>query len=82
MNPCWVVKNVVPQEDYKLLLTFERGERKIFDCTPLLEYAINEKLKNRAFFMNASAMDGTVVWSNDIDIDPEYLYENATPINL
>jgi len=30
--------------------------------------------------MKASALCGTVVWSDDIDIAPEHLYEESLPI--
>ena len=31
-----VVERVVPLEDYKLLLTFSNGEKKVFDMNPIL----------------------------------------------
>ena len=49
-NPAWVVKAVEAMEDYKLLLTFEKGEKKIFDFKPYLKYKINAPLKNPSFF--------------------------------
>lgn len=81
MNECSSVKAVTPRPDYSLLLTFKNGEQRIFDAKPLLEYEINDKLKNIGFFMQAKVMYGTVIWNDDIDIDPEHLYENSTPIN-
>lgn len=45
-NPAWVVKAVETMEDYKLLLTFEKGEKRIFDFKPYLKYKINAPLKN------------------------------------
>ena len=41
----WAVMNVEPTTDYKLLLTFEGGKKRIFDFTPLLEDKINDLLK-------------------------------------
>ena len=30
--------NVIPQDDYTLLLEFDNGEKKIFDVKPYLEH--------------------------------------------
>lgn len=37
MTPDWVVKKVVPNSDYTLLLTFANGEKKLYDAKPLLK---------------------------------------------
>ena len=79
-TPCWVVKNVTPTKDYKLILTFADGERKKYDAYPLLKKPIYHSLKNPHFFLSAKAMYGTVVWNDDIDIAPEHLYECSQPI--
>ena len=80
MTDCASVKSVIPRSDYSLLLTFKNGEQRVYDARPLLEKEINEKLKNIGFFMQAKVMYGTVIWNDDIDIDPEHLYEYSTPI--
>ena len=78
--PLPVVKDVEPKEDYKLLVTFKTGEKRVHDAKPLLEYKMCEPLKNPGFFRQAKALHGTVVWTDDIDIDPVHLYESSTPI--
>ena len=79
-NPTWCVKAVEPREDYSMLLTFENGERRVYDAQPLLAKPICADLKNIRFFMTAKALYGTVVWSDDIDIAPEHLYECSVPV--
>ena len=79
-SPAWVVIAVEPQKDYTLLLTFASGEKKRYNAMPLLEKAIYMPLKNLAFFLMAKAECGTVVWNDDVDIDPEYLYEQSVPV--
>ena len=79
-NPEWVVKKVRPGKDYTLLLTFEDGSVKIYDARPLLDKPICSELKNLAFFMRAKAKHGTVVWSDEVDIAPEHLYECSVPV--
>lgn len=80
MRPKWIVKTVEPLDDYKLLLTFEYGEKKVYDMKPLLSYKVFEPLKNKSIF-NLAHTDGcTVVWNDDIDIDPESLFEESIPV--
>jgi len=78
--PEWVVLDVVPNKDYTLLLTFADGEKKIYDARPLLNKAIYAQLKSLPFFLSARAECGTVVWSDDVDIAPEHLYECSVPV--
>ena len=77
MNPKWVVNDVKALDDYKLLIICESQEKKIFDCSPLLQYEINRPLQNDAFFKTVFVKDGTVAWNDEIDIDPEYLYAES-----
>lgn len=81
MTECASIQGVTPRADYSLLLTFKNGEQRVYDARPLLEHAINERLKNIHFFMQAKVVCGTVVWDDDIDIDPEHLYTCSTPIH-
>ena len=78
-NPVWVVKDVTAQKDYTLLITFANGERRIYNARPLLDKAIYASLQNLAFFMQAKASCGTVIWDDDVDIAPEHLYECSRP---
>jgi hypothetical protein len=69
------------KDDYKMLLTFENGELREFDCSTLL----NEKpyiiLANPAIFKRAKIEYGTVVWPNEIDIAPETLYLDSIKVS-
>lgn len=76
-TPAWVVKEVKPREDYTLLLTFADGGKKVYDARPLLEKPIYAQLKSLPFFLGAKVECGTVVWNDDVDIAPEYLYEQS-----
>ncbi|MBQ7573235.1 MAG: DUF2442 domain-containing protein [Clostridia bacterium] len=78
-NPAWVVKDVKPQKDYILLITFEDGSKKKYDARPLLQKELFSKLNNISFFMQAKAQYGTVTWDDDTDIAPEHLYEVSVP---
>ena len=79
-DPVWVIKDVKANKDYTLLITFTGGEQRIYNAQPLLEKPIFSPLKNIDFFLKAKADCGTVIWNDDIDIAPEYLYECSRPI--
>jgi len=75
MTPNWVVTKVVPHNNYILQVSFADGTEKNVDVNGLLEKVIYAPLKNVDLFMKARVECGTVVWSDDIDIAPEWLYE-------
>lgn len=67
-------------DDYKLLLTFENGEIKKFDCVPLMDIKPFQVLKDRHYFKRAKIDYGTLVWPNEIDIAPETLYNQSVSV--
>ncbi|MDR0613166.1 MAG: DUF2442 domain-containing protein [Dysgonamonadaceae bacterium] len=72
------VKAVVPQENYKLLLTFENDEQGIFDMKPYLDFGpVFKVLKDPRLFNTARVCFKTVTWANQADIDPEILYPDS-----
>ena len=78
MNP--YVKFVQPQEDYCLLLTFENGEKRIFDLKPYLEKPVFQRLKNMAVFQSARVMSGSIEWQGEVDLSYDTLYlESKAP---
>jgi len=68
------VKTAQPLEDYKLLLTFDNGEQRIFDVKPLLSLKAFGALKNKQFFETVKVAYGSIQWANDIDYCPDTLY--------
>ena len=65
--------------NYKLLLTWTNGEKRIFDATKLLNYKVFSALRNETFFNNIKILNGTIAWENDIDYCPDTLYLESTP---
>jgi serine protein kinase len=49
-------------------------EKKIYDCSPLLDFGIFQELKNQHYFNQVKVLDGTVTWPNEQDICPDTLY--------
>ena len=78
-EPKWVVTSVEPKDDYILLVTFITGERKSYDCKPLLDKGIFKQLKEPKIFKMAHVDAETVVWNDELDIAPEELYEVGQP---
>ena len=79
-KPCWGVKAVEPLGGHRLRLRFADHTERIFDITPLLDEGVFERLRDEAFFMKARVDGGTVVWDDMLDIAPETLYEQSTPV--
>ncbi|MCL2434372.1 MAG: DUF2442 domain-containing protein [Clostridia bacterium] len=69
-------------EDYKLSIYFSTGETKIFDATPLLDHGVFNTLRDKTTFAGVYCSCGVPTWLNgEINLDPEYLYENSVPIS-
>jgi hypothetical protein len=80
-KPMIKVKSVRPLDGYKLLLRFSNNEKRIFDFSPLLDMSCYVPLKNKSFFDRVYIDYGCTVWNDDdIDISPEFLYENGIPV--
>ncbi|WP_142414170.1 DUF2442 domain-containing protein [Hathewaya massiliensis] len=73
------VKDVKALDGYKLLLTFENGEVRLFDMNPYLNKGIFKELKDTSIFKSVKASFDSVEWENEADIDPETLYEDSVP---
>ena len=74
------VNKVKPLDDYKLELTFENKEIKIFGVTPYLDTGIFTTLKDENFFKMIKVSFDTIGWPNGIDLDPEILYEKSNAV--
>lgn len=73
------VVGVKPLDNYKLLLTFSTGEKKLYNVAPLLDLPAFQPLKDKYVFDGVSLDFDTVTWCNgDIDIAPETLYQESS----
>lgn len=81
-KPAIKISGVRPLPDYKLWLRFNTGETKVFDFKPLLDSPAFVPLKNADTFNGVYIDYGVTVWNNgDIDIAPEYLYNNGVSVD-
>jgi hypothetical protein len=78
VNP--YVKDVHPVDDYRLEVTFENGERRVFDVKPYLQRGVFVRLQNRAVFQAARVVAGSVEWPGGLDLSYDTLYLESRPI--
>ena len=74
------ITGVKPLDNYRLELTFENSESRIFDLNPYLESGIFKQLKDKSIFNSVHVSFDTIEWNNGADLDPEILYEDSKPI--
>ncbi|PRY40150.1 uncharacterized protein DUF2442 [Spirosoma oryzae] len=79
MNPR--VLSVQPTTDFQLLIHFTNQERKVFDVKPYLSVGVFRALQDITLFNQVKPFNGTVVWPNNLDIDPDTLYLDGEPAN-
>lgn len=83
MSPCTTLPRptaVAATGDHTLRITFNNGETRLFNVTPYLAYPAFEALKAISVFMQARVAHNTVVWNEEVDIAPESLYLESTPV--
>jgi len=71
------VKDAAYMSEYKLLLTFEDGVVKLVDMEPYLDGEIFEPLKDIDYFKTVRLNPDidTIVWDNEADVSPDFLYK-------
>ncbi|MEI8272061.1 MAG: DUF2442 domain-containing protein [Paludibacter sp.] len=72
MNPR--VVHVQTEQDFKLLITFNNGEKKSFDVKPYLGIGIFKELQDVSMFNSVKPFLGSIQWANGLDLCPDTLY--------
>jgi hypothetical protein len=72
MNPR--VKDVSPNPDYSITLTFTNNEVKTFDMKPYLNIGIFKELNDRHLFNTVKPFLGSIQWKNGQDLCPDTFY--------
>ena len=74
---------VQPLENYRLLVTFDNGEKRIGDITPLLERPVFSFLREKEAFCSVYLSYGALTWrdrnGNEFDICPDKFYTDSLP---
>ncbi len=74
------VKEVKPLEGYKLHLTFENNEKRIFDMNPFLDKGVFKELRDTKIFKTVHVSFDTIEWENGADLCPEVLYRESQSV--
>ena len=69
--------DVKPLKNYMLEITFDNGEKKIFDVKPYLKYEQFKELENENKFRKVKIGGLSIEWENGADICPDELYYNS-----
>lgn len=86
---------VTPQPDFTLLLTYEDGEKRVYDMKPFLEKGgvfvpFRDYSEFRRVYLDDTCVvawdidpnvDSNVVWSNKVDICPDGCYVDSVPLS-
>ncbi len=68
------VKEVSANPDFTINLTFDNGEKKVFDVRPYLDKGIFKDLKNLKKFDSVKPFLGSIRWEGGQDFCPDTLY--------
>ena len=74
------VRNVIPLENYQLLVQFFSGETKIYDVKPLFDWKdVFKSLKENELFYGVFVDVGGygIVWNDNVDLACDELWENG-----
>lgn len=89
------ITGVVPNDDFTLTITFDNGEKRLYDAAPLLQagtvFAPFLRLENfRRVYLDDNhciawdvdpAVDSNAVWSNKVDLSPDTCYVDSVPLD-
>ena len=81
MSMLFDIVNAEYISDYKILFTFENGEKKLVNFEDMLWGEVFEPLKDKTLFkqFKINKEYGTIVWPNGADVAPDGMYEMGTP---
>ena len=88
------ITDVIPNDDFTLTLTFDNGERRLYDTKPFLKpNTVFETFMNISDFKRVYLddthcvcwdidpnIDSETVWNNKVDISPDGCYLDSIPI--
>ncbi len=80
------VVSVLPVEDFRLEVTFDTGERRMFDVSPYLTRGVFQQLRDPAAFESAHVVAGSVEWRGTTALSSpalsfETLYAEGMPVD-
>ena len=78
------ILSVHPREEKKLLVKFDNGVEKVYDCKQLFNLDAFQLLHNEAFFKAVKVDQGGygISWNDDVDLSEYELWTNCVDIVL
>ena len=68
-------------DGFQLLITFENGEKRIFDVEPYLDRSpMTRPLRGIDYFHQALCSDGTIEWPNGLNFCQDTFYGLGIPV--
>lgn len=73
------VETVTPRSGKRLLVGFDNGVAKVYDCTPLLETVAFKPLESESLFrqVHVDPHGYAVIWNDDIDLAEAELWRGG-----
>jgi hypothetical protein len=77
------IEAITALADKKLLVRFVGGQRKLYDCAPLIDREPFSALDNESFFRRAKVDVGGygISWSDDVDLSESELWLNGKAVD-
>ena len=77
------INRVQPNPDKTLLVQFDNGEQRIYDCKPLLQIEAFRPLQDDALFRcaHADAHGYAIIWNDEIDLAESEIWLNGRPVH-
>ena len=72
------LKNAEAKNNFQIELTYDNGEKRLYDFTSNLEHPFYKELKDEKYFTQLSVENGELIWATGQDFCPNTLYENST----
>ncbi|MBR0163512.1 MAG: DUF2442 domain-containing protein [Lachnospiraceae bacterium] len=71
---------VVPLDNYKLLITFDNEEVRLYNAEPLITGEWFGRLRDPSFFKTVHVAGLSVEWAGGQDVCPDDLYYSSVPV--
>jgi len=71
------VINVVPQDDFSLLVAFDNGEEGICDLKQYLGLGVFKQIQDPEQFKRVHVAFDTIEWECGVDLDPEFVHSHC-----
>ena len=76
-----IITQIEPTDGSKLLVTFSKYCKKLFDARPYIGKGIFKELRNPRYFKKVRVVRGGIEWPHEQDLSAETLYYRSIPVS-